>query len=67
MSMVVGVFAYWFLARGIPTSELFIAFVWLAAAGCLLHARFDFPLQIYSLQTMFATLCAILTVLARRN
>jgi O-antigen ligase len=67
MFMVVAVFAYWFLARGIPTSELFIAFVWLAAAGCLLHARFDFPLQIYSLQIMFATLCSILTVLARRS
>jgi O-antigen ligase len=67
MFMLVTVFAYWFLARGIPTSELFIAFVWLAAAGCLLHARFDFPMQIYSLQLMFMTLCAILMVLARRS
>jgi O-antigen ligase len=67
MFMLVSILAYWFLARGIPTSELFIAFVWLAAAGCLLHARFDFPLQIYSLQIMFVTLCGILTVLARRN
>lgn len=67
MFMLVIVFAYWFLARGIPTSELFIAFVWLAAAGCLLHARFDFPLQIYSLQLMFMTLCGMLTVLARRS
>jgi O-antigen ligase len=67
MFMLVCLFAYWFLARGIPTSELFIAFVWMAAAGCLLHARFDFPLQIYSLQLIFMTLCAILTILARRN
>jgi O-antigen ligase len=67
MFMLVTVFAYWFLARGIPTSELFIAFVWLAAAGCLLHARFDFPMQIYSLQLIFMTLCAILMVLARRS
>jgi O-antigen ligase len=67
MFMLVSVFTYWFLARGIPTSELFIGFVWLAAAGCLLHARFDFPLQIYSLQLLFITLCAILTVLARRS
>jgi O-antigen ligase len=67
MFMLVMVFAYWFVARGIPTSELFIAFVWMAAAGCLLHARFDFPLQIYSLQLMFMTLCAMLTVLARRS
>jgi O-antigen ligase len=67
MFMLVTIFAYWFLARGIPTSELFISFVWLAAAGCLLHARFDFPLQIYSIQLMFITVCAILTVLARRS
>lgn len=67
MFMLVSIFAFWFLARGIPTSELFIAFVWLAAAGCLLHARFDFPLQIYSLQVMFVTLCSILTILARRS
>jgi O-antigen ligase len=67
MFMLVTIFAYWFLARGIPTSELFISFVWLAAAGCLLHARFDFPLQIYSLQLMFVTVCAILTILARRS
>ena len=67
MFMLVSIFAYWFLARGIPTSELFIAFVWLAAAGCLLHARFDFPLQIYSLQIMFVTLCAVLSILARRS
>ncbi|HUS37313.1 MAG TPA: O-antigen ligase family protein [Verrucomicrobiae bacterium] len=67
MFMLVSVFAYWFLARGIPTSELFIGFVWVAAAGCLLHARFDFPLQIYSLQLLFMTLCAILTALARRS
>jgi O-antigen ligase len=67
MFMLVTVFACWFLARGIPTSELFIGFVWLAAAGCLLHARFDFPLQIYALQLLFVTLCAVLTVLARRS
>jgi O-antigen ligase len=67
MVMLLLVFGYWFLARGIPTSELFIGFVWLAAAGCLMHARFDFPMQIYSLLLMFMTLCAILTTLARRS
>lgn len=67
LSMLVLVFAYWFLARGIPTSELFVAFIWLSAAGCLLHARFDFPLQIDSLLLVFLTLCAMLTTLARRS
>lgn len=61
------VFGYWFLARGIPTSELFVAFIWVAAAGCLMHARFDFPFQVYSILLLFVTLCAILTTLARRS
>jgi O-antigen ligase len=61
------VFAYWFLARGVPTSEVFVAFIWLAVAGFMLHARFDFPFQIYALLQLFITHCAILTTLARRS
>jgi hypothetical protein len=67
MFVLVMIFAYWFLARGIPTSELFVGFVWLGAAGCLMHARFDFPLQVYSVFLVFVTLSAILTTLARRS
>jgi O-antigen ligase len=67
MFLVVLVFGYWFVARGIPTSELFVAFIWMAAAGCLMHARFDFPLQVYSILLLFTTLSAILTTLARRS
>jgi O-antigen ligase len=42
----------------------FAAFLWTALAGCLLHARFDFPLQIYSIQFVFVLLCAALFSLA---
>jgi hypothetical protein len=33
--------------------------LWLALAGCLAHARFDFPFQIYSILFLFLVLCAI--------
>lgn len=66
-SMLLIALAYWFLARGIPTSELFVAFIWMGIGGCLLHARFDFPLQNYSILLMFMTLVAILTTMARRK
>jgi len=39
--------------------------LWLALAGCLLHARFDFPFQIYSLLLLFLLECAILSVVTR--
>ena len=37
-------------------------YLWLALTGCLLHARFDFPLQIYSILFLFLLECAILSV-----
>ena len=40
--------------------------VWLAQAGCLVHARFDFPFQIYSILQLFLLECAILFTIARR-
>jgi hypothetical protein len=35
-------------------------------AGCLAHARYDFPFQIHSIVFLFLVLCAILGVLTRR-
>jgi O-antigen ligase len=67
LTMLSLAFLYWFIARGIPTSELFVAFLWMAAGGCLLHARFDFPLQNYAILLLFMTLLAILTTMARRK
>jgi hypothetical protein len=56
----------WFLPGGIQSSWSFPAFCWLSLAGCLLHARFDFPFQIYSIVFLFVLLCAILSTLSRR-
>jgi len=61
------VLARWFLPNGIQTRWPFTALLWLALAGCLLHARFDFPLQIYSILFLFVLLCAVLFTLSQRG
>ena len=50
----------WFLSGGLPGSRQFVLLAWLALAGCLVHARFDFPFQIYSIVLLFLLICAIL-------
>ncbi len=57
------------LARldGIRVHWVFIAFVWVALGGCLLHARFDFPFQIYSILFLSLVLCALLSTLSVRR
>ncbi len=37
-----------------------IAFLGIAIGGCLVHARFDFPLQIYSVLFLFVMTCSML-------
>jgi O-antigen ligase len=58
--------ARWFAPGGLRLHRSFVVFVWIALAGCLLHARFDFPLQIYSIQFVFVLLCAVLFSVTRR-
>jgi hypothetical protein len=36
-----------------------VGLIWLALGGCLLHAKFDFPFQIYSVVFLFLLLCVI--------
>jgi hypothetical protein len=56
----------WFARGGIHGGRRFVALIWLALAGCLAHARFDFPFQMHSLVFLFLLLCAILFTLSRR-
>ena len=56
----------WFGEGGINAQWLFVSLIWLALAGCLVHARFDFPLQIYSTLALSLHLCAILFCLSRK-
>ncbi len=56
----------WAAAGGIHGGRRFVILAWLALAGCLLHARFDFPFQIHSTLLLFLLLCAVLSTLSRR-
>jgi hypothetical protein len=56
----------WFAHGGIHGGRRFVFLMWLALAGCLVHARFDFPFQIHSILFLFLVLCATLFCLSRR-
>jgi O-antigen ligase len=61
------VVARWFAPDGgIHGARRFMILMWLALAGCLMHARFDFPFQIYSILFLFLVLCAVTMSLGRR-
>jgi O-Antigen ligase len=65
LAMLLIVLLRWFGPGGIPAHWLFVSMIWLALAGCLLHARFDFPFQICSILALFLLLCAALFCLSR--
>jgi len=56
----------WFARGGIHGGRRFAVLIWLALAGCLVHARYDFPFQIHSIVFLFVVLCSILFNLTRR-
>jgi hypothetical protein len=60
------VLARWFIPTGIPSRRYFAMLVWLALAGCLFHARYDFPFQVYSVVFLFFVLCAVLFSISDR-
>ena len=57
----------WFVPGGIRGGRRFVVLIWLALAGCLIEARFDFPFQIHSILFLFLALCAVLFSLSRRS
>ena len=59
LCMVLMTATRWFWGGAIESPWEFAAFVWLAMAGCLLHAKYDFPFQIYSIHFVFLLLCSI--------
>ncbi len=65
--MLMIIFARWFAGGGLPLPPVLASAISLALAGSLLHAKFDFPFQIYSIQFLFVLLCAILFSSGRVN
>lgn len=56
----------WFLPGGIHGGRRLVALTWLALAGVLAHARWDFPFQIHSIVFLFMIWCPVLSCLSRR-
>jgi hypothetical protein len=55
-------------AAGIGYSgSQWVILIWLSLAGCLIQARWDFPLQVYSTLFLFIVLCAALMCLSREK
>jgi hypothetical protein len=54
-----------FFSGGLRGLQPLKFFGWVSLGGCLLHARFDFPLQIHSTLFLFLAVCAILLNLGR--
>ena len=70
LALILAMLAIVFLRRfgtgGIPAHWMFVAMIWLSLAGCLVHARFDFPFQICSTLALFLLLCATLFCLSKK-
>lgn len=51
-------------SKGIPCEPQFAVLLCLAMVGCLIQARWDFPLQIYSILLLFLVWSAVLSALS---
>lgn len=57
----------WWVPGGIHGGRRFVMLIWVALAGALVHARFDFPFRIYSVVLLFLLLGAVLFVVSCRG
>lgn len=55
----------WFFRGGVHGDRRFVALIWIALAGVMGHARFDFPFQIHSVVFLFLVWCALLLTATR--
>lgn len=60
------VLARWWVPGGLVESLDLVGPLWVAIIGCMVHATFDFPFQIYSILFLFTVYCAILFSISRR-
>ena len=57
--------ARWFVPGGVFGPWEFVSLLWVAVIGCLAHAKFSFPLQVYSILTVLLVHMAVLSSLSR--
>jgi O-antigen ligase len=67
LALVPALAAHVWRGRGIPCDWQFIALLWISLAGCMAHAKFDFPFQIHSILGMFLTVCCLQSCLVRQR
>ncbi|MGV3771613.1 MAG: O-antigen ligase family protein [Verrucomicrobiales bacterium] len=67
VSLLALTLARWFTTVGIVMPWEIVGLFWISLGGCLIHAKFDFPLQVYSVLQAFLLVCAVLSVAARRE
>lgn len=63
-AMLVIPWVHWYARRGMPCPDELTVMILFALGGCLAHARFDMPLQIYSILMLVLTLSGILFAVA---
>lgn len=56
-----------FAPGGIRGGRRLGVLAWLSLTGCLIHAIFDFPLQVHSILFLFLVICAVLFSLSGRG
>jgi hypothetical protein len=57
----------WWFPGGMATHWILPSLCWLAMAGCLAHAKFDFPFQVYSTLFVFLLLGCVLFCVSRKG
>lgn len=67
LAALAAVVAHGWVRGRIGASRRFVWLGWLALAGCLLQARWDFPFRTYSVVVLFLVVCAILTTVGRAS
>jgi hypothetical protein len=57
----------WFFPGGLTGHGRFTAMLWIALGGCMIHALFDFPFQVYSVVFLFLIWCAMVVNVSRKS
>ncbi len=57
----------WFFPGALPGLGRFTAMLWMAMGGCMVHALFDFPFQVYSVVFLFLVWCAMVLNVSRND